>query len=191
MKDPYEILGVSPSATDEEIKHAYRELAKKYHPDNYANNPLSDLASEKMKEINEAYDTILKMRAGGSAESSGSADPNLQRIRSLIRSGQIAEAEVLLKRISIRNAEWHYLMGECYMASNHYNKAAYEYQTAYRMEPNNPTYAAAYQRFENAGTRAGSFSSGSSGAGLCDICTGLMCADCLCECCGGDLITCC
>ena len=56
MRDPYEILGVSRDASDEEIKNAYRQLARKYHPDNYADNPLSDLASEKMKEINEAYD---------------------------------------------------------------------------------------------------------------------------------------
>ena len=56
MKDPYSVLGVSQNATDEEIKKAYREQARKYHPDNYANNPLSDLAEEKMQEINEAYD---------------------------------------------------------------------------------------------------------------------------------------
>ena len=65
MKDPYSVLGVSQSASDDEIKKAYRELARKYHPDNYQNNPLADLAEEKMKEINEAYDAITKQRTGG------------------------------------------------------------------------------------------------------------------------------
>ena len=58
MNDPYSVLGVARSATDAEIKKAYRELARKYHPDNYADNPLADLAQEKMKQINEAYDQI-------------------------------------------------------------------------------------------------------------------------------------
>ena len=62
MTDPYQVLGVSPNASDEQIKNAYRELARKYHPDNYANNPLADLAQEKMKEINEAYDQIQRQR---------------------------------------------------------------------------------------------------------------------------------
>ena len=59
MSDPYKVLGVSPTATDDEVKAAYRELAKKYHPDNYANSPLEDLATEKMKEVNEAYDQVM------------------------------------------------------------------------------------------------------------------------------------
>ena len=62
MTNPYEVLGVSENASDEEIKKAYRELARKYHPDNYADNPLSDLAGEKMKEINDAYDQIVNSR---------------------------------------------------------------------------------------------------------------------------------
>ena len=62
MNDPYQILNIPPTATDEEVKRAYRDLARKYHPDNYHDNPLADLAQEKMKEINEAYDQIQKHR---------------------------------------------------------------------------------------------------------------------------------
>ena len=66
--DPYKVLGVSPKADDEEIRRAYHELARKYHPDRYTNSDLADLASEKMKEVNSAYEEIQRMRAeGGSA----------------------------------------------------------------------------------------------------------------------------
>ena len=62
IHDPYKVLGVSRDASDDEIKKAYRELARKYHPDNYAGNPLADLVEEKMKEINEAYEMIRRER---------------------------------------------------------------------------------------------------------------------------------
>lgn len=98
MTDPYVVLGVSRTASDEEIKKKYRELARKYHPDNYANNPLADLAQEKMKQINEAYDAITKERAGGGAQyktytqpgstSSGSASGPYRDVRSAIMAGR-------------------------------------------------------------------------------------------------------
>ena len=64
MTDPYEVLNIPSTATDEEVKKAYRDLARKYHPDNYHDNPLADLAQEKMKEINAAYDAIQRERGG-------------------------------------------------------------------------------------------------------------------------------
>ena len=63
--DPYKVLGISSDATDAEVKKAYRALAKKYHPDNYVNNPLADLAAEKMKQINEAARSRLVIRLVG------------------------------------------------------------------------------------------------------------------------------
>ena len=73
MSDPYKVLGVSPTATDDEIKKAYYELARKYHPDNYSGSDLADLAEEKMKEVNEAYDAIKDMRENGGASSARGA----------------------------------------------------------------------------------------------------------------------
>ena len=73
MNDPYQILGVPETASDEEVKRAYRELARKYHPDNYHDNPLADLAQEKMKDINAAYEQITKMRSGAKSGGYSSA----------------------------------------------------------------------------------------------------------------------
>ena len=125
--DPYKVLGVAPDATDEQIKLAYRDLARKYHPDNYANNPLADLAQEKMKQINEAYDTIQKQRkAAQGYQSAGSYQQartqnsyqgsyqygqrgaaQFADIRRLIMQRRIVEAEELLDGIpaASRNGE--------------------------------------------------------------------------------------
>ena len=65
VTNPYEVLGISPNASNDEVKKAYRELSRKYHPDSYANNPLAELAEEKFKEVQEAYDQIMKQREGG------------------------------------------------------------------------------------------------------------------------------
>lgn len=70
-KNPYDVLGVSVNASDDEIKRAYRDLTRKYHPDANVNNPLADLAEEKFKEVQEAYDTIMKERANGGYGNSG------------------------------------------------------------------------------------------------------------------------
>ena len=113
MRDPYAVLGVDRRASDEEVKDAYRELARKYHPDRYADNPLSDLAQEKMQEINEAYDEIMNSRrrnSGGSNSTGGNyynPGSNFADIRSYITSGRIEEAQELLDGIPMekRDAE--------------------------------------------------------------------------------------
>ena len=72
MRNPYEVLGLKEGASIEEIKKAYRELVKKYHPDRYMDNPLSDLAEEKLREINEAYDILIKSGGNGYAQQQSS-----------------------------------------------------------------------------------------------------------------------
>lgn len=197
MRDPYSVLGISPSASTDEVKKAYRELAKKYHPDVNADNPLKHLADEKMKEINEAYDRIMKMREDGTAYygSNASDSANIARVRTLISQGRYAEARIVLDSISqnARNAEWYYLNGILLSNSGMYFDARASFEEAVRRDPSNPLYRQALNKVSQSGAYGGYTGSPAdfTSCSGCDMCTGLMCADCLCECCGGDLIRCC
>ena len=214
MNDPYSVLGVSQSATDEEVKRAYRELARKYHPDNYADNPLSDLAQEKMKEINEAYDQVTRARAGGSNRAGGSSTsagsgayggagagsayqgPNARRyaeIRAYIEMGDLDNAETRLYMIEDQGAEWNFLMGSIKYRRGWIDEAENYFQTALNMDPTNEEYRRAVLYMNSGGSPYRRAASGINifGGNFCDICTSLMCADMLCECMGGDLIRCC
>ncbi len=210
MRDPYSILGVSKDATDDEVKRAYHDLARKYHPDNYDDdNPLKDLAEEKMQEINSAYDEITRMRANPQGSSSGntytgSTSGVYYEIRKLITDRKFREAEQRLSGISQydRTAEWHYLASVLLMHRNRVHDAMRELEIACDMDPSNEEYQKAKMMFNEA---AGSYGStyydnayygrtarprSSSADDACNCCANLICLDCLCECCGGDLIPC-
>ena len=207
MKDPYKVLGVEPTATDEEIKDAYRALVKKYHPDKFADSDLAELANEKMKEINSAYDEIQKMRSGGGTNQnrggyqyggfnpgSSSRSEFYTRVRQFINMGSIFEAEQML--ISTpqqnRNAEWNYLYACVMVKKGYYADAQRYFDMACNMEPNNQEYQNARNMFRSRSQQYGSYRTYQS-SGCCDLdcCTSLICADCCCECMGGDLIACC
>ena len=193
MKDPYEVLGVPHGASEEEIKKAYRDLARKYHPDNYANNPLADLAQEKMKEINEAYDTLMKggpvpnssSSSSYSSGSSGSSGGAFGQVRELIRQGRIDAAESMLDGIATHNAEWYYLRGVIAQRRGWMDEAAQNFRIAVNMDPQNYE----YRNAANAASGAGAYTyrqqeyGNSQSDDLCNLCGSLMCLNCLCDCC--------
>ena len=208
MADTNKVLGVSPSATDEEVKDAYRKLAKKYHPDQYADSPLAELAGEKMKEINEAYDTIVAQRknrtagggasAGGDGNVRGSGRSGFSDVRSYIMAGRIADAEQLLNGVPVesRNAEWYFLKGSVLYRRGWLEEAKEHFTRACQMDPGNPEYQAALNQAMNqrSGVYGGynpNMNTNVGGCNTCDVCNSLICADCCCECMGGDLIPCC
>lgn len=199
--DPYQVLGVSRNATDDEIKAAYRELAKKYHPDNYVNNPLADLAAQKMQEVNEAYDTIMNSRRSQSNSSNSGQqgyNPNagsarFHDVRNMINQNRINEAEEVLNRVSedSRNAEWFFLKGTIFYRRGWMDQALSYYARAVQMEPNNVEYSSAYNQLQyqhrtgtNPNYRGGyNTTPNASGCSICDCCTAYLCMDCLCDCC--------
>lgn len=198
MNDPYAVLGVSPSASDEEIKRAYRELAKKYHPDSYTNNPLADLAEAKMKEINEAYDAIVRQRTQGgyqapgggngyqgSSQSQGQSYQNggsgqFAQVRQLINQNNLRQAEQVLRATPAQSAEWYYLMGVICQRRGFLEEARQNYWTACSMEPNNLEYQQglnSLRAYANQGRYQGSNND------LSTLCTTLCCLNCLCDSC--------
>ncbi|MBQ9965988.1 MAG: J domain-containing protein [Clostridia bacterium] len=200
MKDPYSVLGIPKNATDEQVKNAYRELARKYHPDNYADNPLADLAGEKMKEVNDAYDAIMNERnsrkSKGSNANYNSEPSSFPEVRNLINQNRLEEAQILLDGVPVssRNAEWYFLNGTVLYRRGWFDQAYTNFATACRMNPSNPEYQNALRNAQrSAGRQRNPYNNYSTGGGCdgCDLCSSLICADCCCECMGGDLISCC
>ena len=208
MRDPYTVLGVSSNASDQEIKKAYRELARKYHPDNYVDNPLADLAEEKMKEINEAYEAIQKQRSGGGGSyQSGSSssdgyqggyqqqqqyggNPTYARVRNLINMGDLNTAERLLDEMPQHGGEWYFLRGSIAYRRGWLDEALRYYRTACQMDPTNAEYRQALEYMEGTDDTAYRPGGGSFGT-LCggNPCMSLCCLWALCN--GGGYWFCC
>lgn len=192
MRNPYEILGVPQGASKEQIDAAYRELMRKYQ----------DIGNfTKIEELNQAYDTIVM---GSYSDNSYNSyrnytyTPDYSDIRAKINSGRLDDAQTLLDGVpeNARDAQWFYLKGTIQQKRGWLEEAAKNFATASNLDPSNNTYKMAYNKVNNA--RSGGYrterrrSDGEKrGCSGCDMCTGLLCADCCCECFGGDLIPCC
>ena len=188
--DPYRVLNVDSQCSDEQLKAAYRKLLQEYTAA-LADDPS---AQSKIDELNSAYDEIMNRRRGDGGSS-------FADIRRMINQNRMAEADELLEGVpqAGRDGEWYFLKGSIYHSRGWLDQATRCFSQACALNPNNAEYHAAlnninYQRNTgyNPNTR-GAYRTSGTGGGCsgCDICSGLLCADCCCECMGGDLITCC
>lgn len=202
MRNPYEVLGIDKDASIEEIKIAYKRMVRKYHPDQYANNPLSDLAEEKLKEINEAYDFLMKNKNssyksyndGWNNNHYNNTSSNFSYIRDLISRGDLIQAEQLLNDKSDESAEWYFLKGVVFLRKGWHDQAVNHINRAVQMDPNNREYRTVLNNlsFRNTAYREYGHTRGyRRDPSTCELCQCLICSDCCCECMGGDLIECC
>lgn len=199
MNNPYEVLGVKPGASEAEIKAAYKELVKKYHPDKYQNNPLADLAKEKLQEVNEAYDSLMKNRPtqsfhGGSSQSysgrsygSGNSGDYLA-IRQALDRNDLSAAEQMLVNAPNRDAEWFFLSGVLSYKKGWVDDAMSNVRQAIDMNPNNPEYQRIYQQMMGAGamyrgrSNAQGYDQNRNNDCCSDCCTFYLCTSCISPC---------
>ena len=201
--NPYEVLGVSRNASLDEIKKAYRELSRKYHPDSYVGNPLSSLAEEKFEQVQEAYDAIMKEKNGdynyasnynNNGYNNGDSG-EMAEVYNLLGRRSYSQALRLLDSMPNRNAKWYYYSAIAQVGLGN-NLRGMEYaKMAVSMEPNNVEYQNLVNRLSFQSNRYGEvrnvYRGGRSGFDdASDLCCKLWLADTLCDCMGGDLCSC-
>lgn len=160
--NPYDILGVSPSATDEEIKKAYRALSRKYHPDANVGKPGEKAAEEKFKQIQQAYTQIVKEREQGNASygyrgygyqgqtTGGDSDTvEMQAAANFLNTRRYKEALNVLEGIQNRTAQWHYLSAIAHAGLGNNIRAQELAKQAMDMEPNNAQYQMLWQQLQS------------------------------------------
>ena len=179
IEDPYKVLGIPRDASDDEIKRAYRKLAKQYHPDL---NPGDPVAARKMQEINAAYEQIKDpQKAYQSSQSSygydpysqyrqqtASGDPYQQSAQQYIRFRRFQEALNALSNSASRDARWYYLSALAHDGLGNRVTALEHIKRAVSMEPNNYEYLQTLELMENGGAayrrQAGTYQTWGMGA---------------------------
>lgn len=209
--DPYKVLGIMPGATDEEIKKAYRNLSRKYHPDANVNNPNRMLAEEKFKEVQQAYDLIMKQKQqgysyGGGAQgaygyggfgsgrsngaygggySQGTDSVEMQAAANYIANRCYKEALNVLSGITNQNARWYYYSAMANAGVGNTATAMEHVGMAVQMEPSNMEYRQLKQQLEFGGTWYTNMGSAYERpyASSGNLCLSLIFMNILCNCC--------
>ena len=220
VSDPYKVLGLSPDATDEEVKAAYRKLAKKYHPDL---NPGNQRAAERMNEINAAYDQIKNPQPqqdsyggpyggaysgayggsyggayGGAYQSYDAGERNeLKAARNFIRARQFEQAVNALSGVPVsqRDGEWYYLHAIANYNMGNRVAAMDSARRACAAEPGNERYRQLLEQIQQGAQAYDAAGEGfgfrSVNLGNNNLCMSLCVANIVCNlCCGGRFLCC-
>jgi len=193
--NPYDILGVSPSATDEEIKKAYRALSRQYHPDANVGKPGEKAAEEKFKQIQQAYAQIMKEREQGyqsygyqqsSGGTGGDSDTvEMQAAANFINTRRYKEALNVLSGIGNRNAQWFYFSAIANAGAGNNITAQEMAKQAMDMEPNNAQYQMLWQQLQSGrqwyGNMAGDY--GRPTMDMNNLCCQILAMNMMCGCC--------
>ena len=197
MRNPYDVLGISSSASIEEVKSAYKKLAAQYHSDDFQSPEVKKF----MNEIDQAYDAIILTRFESSNNynntSKSGCPSDLNGIRAKIKNKKFDDAEMQLDSItsSKRTAEWYFLKGVICNNRGWFEEAKKNYTIACQMEPSNNEYQNAFNSISsssNGGYRASKRQeyTGRNSSSFCNLCNALICADCCCDCFCDDSLCC-
>lgn len=206
-RNPFVILGVSENCTQNELFEAYNAQKQKYSELRFEAGEVGADACNRLDEIEDAYEKaseILRSRF----EVTYTGD-NLSDVDTAIKENRLDDAQRILDECAERSARWHYLQSAVFYRKGWYQDAMQQMEFACQMDPDNTEYAESRKTMkekihtdsarhsfyeERKGERSYSGMDGEPtgrGCGVCDCCSTLLCADCCCECMGGDLITCC
>ena len=206
------ILGVDKNATQSEILEAYKQKRAYYQAHVFDEGESGAQAASMLNQLDDAYQQAMEM-AVESATVTGEGESAYEQVKQAIRSKDIETAQKLLDDMSYRGAEWHYYQSVVFYEKNWLNDTKKQLEIALQMEPQNEKYQRALDNLKkkidgsrpydkegaqdvyNADStqtdRTYTQRDGAVADGLCTACQALWCADCCCECMGGDLIRCC
>lgn len=210
--DPFVILGISKDSSQSEILDAYKIKRAYYQEHVFDEGESGAQAARMLGQLDEAYQQAMEI-SHESATVSGEGDSSLEAVRNAIRNKDVEAAQRALDEISYRGAEWHYYQSIVFYEKNWLNDSKKQLELAIEMDPSNTKYTRAldnlkkkidgsrpydkqgsqgvYGKSDQASNRTYSQHDSDVADGICATCQALWCADCCCECMGGDLIRCC